>query len=1015
MKKVLIIGLVLSFAGLSSAWAQTGVEGQVTDVETGEPLPGATVQVEGTETGTATGPDGSYQLTGLEPGTHTLAFSFVGYQETTEEVEVVQGEMTTLDVEMETATQELEEMVVTGYAVQPRREVTGAISRVEAEDFRLRNIQTPDQALQGQSAGVQFVSASGQPGSDSHIRIRGTGSINSGNAPLYIVDGVQMEDNYRAGEGSTGVLQSLDPNDIESIEVLRDAEATSIYGAQGANGVVLITTREGAEGPTQFSFTSRLNASEQDRYYELADGPTWVEYMAEAYANRYEDLGNDPEEGRQEAYENLGHPNEVGTYDWPNAMLQRGIGQRYNLSARGGTENTQFYLSGGYTNQEGTVINSVFERANLRANIDHQANDRLSFETKINLSRSVQTGFAEGGGNWINSPFHGGVTTRVTAPIYDEDDPTGYNQNPTDLSGVSYNNVQLLHDAERRGREMQLVGTLSALYMITDHLNLRGQFNADYRMSKDRRYDNAIIPRYQNNYGGRVFERSRENENWSGNVVFNYNRSFEDVHNVSGLLGGEYRQRDYLFHSADGRQIPNPLLGQLNLAGEANAVAGRTSHYKTAGVFSRLQYNFDERYFISGSVRTDGHSRFGEDRRWGLFYSGSLAWDAAQEGFMQDLDWVNQLRLRTSYGITGNSDISSGNTSDFASRSLVGQGGTYEGSAGLRPAQLGNSLLTWEEAATLDLGVDFMFFDGRFYGEAGVYRTNNQELLLERWLPSDSGFGDIMENVGTVRNEGIELELGVIPIDYGDFSWRSDFNVTFQRSEVIELEGGREWMSDPNVDASRIIVGEPRHSWWVRNYAGVNPADGRAMFYDENGDLAYSVGSDDYFNAGSMIPDSYGGWNNEFAYGPVSLDVFFQFEFGSLILDEQYSNFHLAPHRERVLSPDIERRWTEPGQITDIPKLYTESAFPGGTAHNNWSDRRLFDGSYIRLKSISLEYQLPSRWAQQLSLNGLSMYVQSENLLTFTAYPGPDPEVFDRGQTFYPIPRSFEVGVDVNF
>lgn len=1014
MKKVLLIGLVLSFAGLSSAWAQTGVEGQVTDAETGEPLPGATVQVEGTETGTATGPDGSYQLTGLEPGTHTLAFSFVGYQETAEEVEVVQGEMATLNVELEEEAYALEEMVVTGYSVQPRRQVTGALSRVEAEDFRLRNIQTPDQALQGRSAGVQFVDASGAPGSASNVRIRGTGSINSGNDPLYIVDGVQMEDNYRSGMGSTNVLQALDPNDIESIEVLRDAEATSIYGAQGANGVVLITTRQGEEGPTQFTFSSRVGASEQDRFYDLVDGPTWVEYMAEAYANRYEDLGNDPEEGRQEAYENLGHPDEVGTYDWPAAMLQRGISQRYNLSARGGNEETQFYLAGGYTDQEGTVINSLFRRANLRANVDHQATDRLSFETNLNVSRSVQTGQAEQGGNWINSPFHGGVTTRVTSPIYDEDDPTGYNQSSADLVGVLYNNVQLLNEEERVGREMHFVGNLSALYLITEHLNFRGQFNADYRMSRDRRYNNPVIPRY-GQYGGSVFERTRENENWSGNAVFNYNRTFENVHDVSALLGAEYRQRDYNFHYAQGEQIPNPLLGQLNLAGVADAVAGRRSDYKTAGVFSRLQYNYDERYFVSGSVRTDGHSRFGEDRRWGLFYSGALAWDAAQEGFMQDVDWVNQMRLRASYGITGNSDISSGNTSDYASRALVGQGGTYQGNAGLRPAQLGNSLLTWEEAATFDLGLDFMFFDGRFYGEAGVYRTSNRELLLETWLPSDSGFNDIMENVGTVRNEGIELELGVIPIDYGPFTWRSDFNVTFQRSEVMNLEGDREWMSDPNVSASRVIVGEPRHSWWVRNYAGVNPADGRAMFYDQDGNLTYSVGSDDYFNAGSMLPDSYGGWNNEFSYGPVSLDVFFQFEFGSLILDEQYSNFHLAPHRERVLSPDIERRWTEPGQITDIPKLYTESAFPGGTPHNNWSDRRLFDGSYIRLKSMSLEYRLPSRWAQQLSLNGMSMYVQSENLLTFTAYPGPDPEIFDRGQTYYPIPRSFEAGLEVNF
>jgi len=987
--------------------AQTGLQGTVTDANTNEPLIGATIFILETEQGTTTDIDGEFELTGMEAGTFTVRVSFIGYQEQLQAVTLSSGEMLSYDVALSPEAVGLDELVVTGYGIRERREVTGAISSVRAEQIQARAIQTADQALQGRSAGFQMVGSSGQPGTAANIRIRGIGSINAGNDPLYIVDGVPLEDFFRSDIGTTNsnVLLGLNPGDIESIDVLRDAEATSIYGAQGANGVVLITTVRGQRGATQFTANVSGGVSQLHTSYDIMSGPENVLFMQEAAINRALDLGNDPEAARQSAINSFGHPDEVGTYDWFDAVTQTGANQRYSLSARGGSETTRFYISGSYQNTEGTIVGSWSDRFSLRTNIDHDASERVSFTANINLSRAQIDGQIESGGNFIASPFHGAVTTRPTTPIFLEDG--SYNQ---DIPAISYNVLQVLREEERLGREYQLIGNVAATFAVNDNLAFRGQLNSDIRMSIDRRYASPSIPRYETLWGGRVFERTRETQNYSGNLVADYITTLENVHNVSAIVGAEYRVRDYRFHSATGDDIPNALLGQLNLAGTASAIAGRATQYKTAGAFSRLQYNYDERYFTSINLRYDGHSRFGFDTRWGLFYSGAFAWDAAREEFLQDVEWLNQLRFRVSHGITGNASIS-----DFASRALFGQGGTYGGSVGLRPQQLANANLGWEQARSTDIAVDFALFQDRVYGSLGLYRTDNEDLHLQRFLPSDSGFGSIIENVGSVRNEGIEIELGAVVLSRGNFAWSSEFNITFQESEVLELDIDQEWMSDPNVASSRIIVGDQRHQWWVRNYAGVNPADGRALWFDANGELTYSVGSDDFFAAGSMEPDYYGGWGNQFSYGPVSLDVFFQYEFGSLILDEQYSNFHLAPHRGRNLSPDMFRRWQEPGDITDIPKAYSQGSFPGGTGHNLWSDRRLYDGSYIRLKSVNLSYTLPPNLTNRMNLNMVTLFTRAENLLTWTEYPGLDPEVFDRGQTFYPQPRTLEFGAEIRF
>lgn len=990
------------------------LSGNVVDADTGEPLPGANVYIESTGQGTSTNGDGEFSIENIEDGTYTVTVSYVGFDVFTEEV-MIEGE-TTVEFELSINAAELEEVVVTGYGIQRRTAPTGAISTVSGNEFEHRSIQTPDQALQGRASGFRMVNTSGQPGGDSYIRIRGIGSINAGTEPLFIVDGIRVESSYRGTQGSNNILQGLNPSDIESINVLKDAEATALYGAEGANGVVLVTTRTGREGPTQFSASAQFGVSEQKFEYDLMNGPDFVRAMGEAYANRYEDLGltsyqgveyGDPREaGREAAYINFGYPDEVGTYDWYGSMIQPGFQQRYNISARGGTESTQFYVSTGVNNQEGTFIGSKFDRISLRTNLTHRANDRLRFDVKTNISRSKTTGIADhngdtGGSNWIGSPFHGGVTTRVTSPIYNDDG--SYNQDPEDLSGVLYNNVQVLNEEERFSRTFQLLGNASATYELTNKISIRSRWAVDFRTVLDHRFYNPSINRY-GAYGGGVYERTREVTSWNTDQVLDYVDTFGGVHNVNAILGVEYQHMYRRYQTTQGRGLPSSLFETISSTAENYSIGGLFGEYKNAGAFSRGEYNYDNRYFAAVNLRYDGSSRFGADKRYGLFYSGSLAWDLASESFMDNVDFISQLKPRISYGTSGNSNIGY-----YAARPFFGTGGSYGGETGLRPTQLGNASLTWEKAISTDIGIDWALFEGRAYGTFAAFRKDNEALLLERNLPTNSGFSYINDNVGTVRVEGLELEIGAVLLETTRFSWISDFNLTYERSEVLELADGQESIGNT------IRVGEPRQIRWGAKFAGVNPSNGQPMWYDTDGNLTYSLTDADDGPIGSQLPDFYGGFSNRFNYGPVSLNVLFHYEYGKDLYNYQHDVFMMAPFRGRTLSTDMFARWQQPGDMTEVPRMYNQSSFPNGSSVTTFDTQNMQDGSFIRLKNVTLQFQVPPQWLSRVGIGSLSVFVQGENLLTWTEFEGPDPEVIAQTQTYYPQPRTFMGGINIDF
>lgn len=1049
-----MIKKILAFAVLSLvvlipvvASAQTGsITGSITDARTGEGLPGATVFLPELSLGQSTNLDGEYTINNVPAGTHNVRVTYVGYVGRTVSVTVTAGATTTLNVELQPDRLELRDLVVTGYGVQPRREVTGSIAQVRGEQIANLPVQTFDSAIQGRAAGVTITSASGQPGGALRVRVRGTGSITAGNDPLFVVDGVPITINTDVStQASSNALAAIDPNDIESIEILKDAAAASIYGAQAANGVVLITTRRGQAGRTQFQVTSQVGVREPINKYDMLTGPEWVAMQIEGRRNDAivnarrgvstalnnpdtqesnfrnsalvrNELINLPEFATPEEetafFNNLRDPNItplseflrfVPNYDWQDAIYRTGNTRTVNVSARGGTDQTRFFVSGAYEYSEAQIIQSNFERFNVRSNLDHRVSELFSIETSIALATTSQFG-SIADGNWINGPFFAAPYAIPIQPIFNEDGT--FNES---VAG-DYNIIQGVNLEERIARTNQVIGNLAANFQITPNIVLRSFFGLDYRNVRDTNVRPPEIPSFRG-FGGQVFEASRDVTNWNTNHTVSYFNTFDDIHSVSGVAGFEYRQQQRESFTATGRGFGSGLFTTLQSAAEPFGVSGFFTEFRIAGFFGQVRYDYDKRYFATATVRYDGSSRFGEDNQWGLFYSGSLGWELTRERFLENVDWLDQFQLRASYGVTGNSEIA-----NFASRSLFGSSGTYNGVSGLRATQLGNNLLTWEEASTINLGLNWALFEGRIYGAVDVFRTINDRMLLNDFLFSDSGFGSFSNNIGKVRNQGIEIEVGGTLVNWNGLRWTSDFNITFQDNEILNL--GEDSPEFRIINGIRYDVGQSIFAERLVRFAGVNPADGRGMWFDRNGELTYSPTDDDAQFVGEAFPDVIGGWNNTISYGGFTLDVFFQFNLGQDSFKQQEGFFLDGTiFRGRGLTRRTLDRWQRPGDITDMPKASARQSEGGSDADffftaSTW---HLEDVGYVRLKSASLSYQVPTNLVRQVGLSNARVFVQGLNLITWTNYRGLDPEILDVQNAPFPQPRIYSAGVSLQF
>ena len=1020
MRKVLLLGLMLCL-GSVIAFAQSRViTGTVTSTEDGMGVPGATVLVKGTTIGTATDIDGKYSIT-VPSGSNVLVFSFVGLLSQ----EVTIGNRTTVNVALESDIKALSEVIVTGYGTQPKREVTGAVSSVKGEAIENLPLQSFDRALQGRAAGVQVRSSNGLPGGAVNIRIRGVGSINAGNEPLFIVDGVQLNNQSNASFTQSNPLAFLNPNDIESMEILKDAASAAIYGSQAANGVVIITTKKGKQGKAKFEFNAFAGETQPMKYLDVLGGAEWYEMRRDAFinsgntapeANALNNMARLPSNWQQLSREEL---NQIGldlpTYDWQREVMGAGRLQNYELSVSGGDNKTTFFLSGSYNYQESSFKPVDFERGTVRVALSHQANEKLNIETNINLSTFQQNIPFAVSGSFLGSPAFSASAILPHNPIYNEDGTFN-----TAIGGVLGQNVVLVNEYNSGlQRTNTVVGNMIGTYKILDNLSFRSLFGIDYRLLQGDSYRDPRTPD-----GAGVRGRSSVQQDWRTRFIttqtLNWSKSYNGVHNLSAIVGFEFLSETREGISGAGIGFPTFQFRTIQSAATPESISGFWTGYRRMGGFMSANYDYKKKYLATITARYDGSSRFGENNRYGLFPSIRVGWSMVEEDFLKESSSVSEMKLRASYGLTGNDQIG-----NFAARGLYSGAGNYAGNAGIRPGSLANLDLGWETNTTLNFGLDYGFFGNRVTGSIDAFDRRTKDLLLDQPILWTNGFGDIANNVGELQNKGIEFEVTTVNIDKGGFTWKTSFNFTKIKNQVLSLYDDLQFLpANPGIAVGQ-PVGNPAGagdtapgSWFVQKYAGVNPATGRPMWYDINGNITYLPLAADRVYFGSNLATTYGGLTNTFNYKGFELTAFFNYEYGAIVADGQY-NF-LRENGTRLtlnaLREVNDRSWTTPGQITDIPRnLTTNAGNETRGASRNTGSASLLKADFIRLSQLTLGYSFKPSMISQIGLSRARVYVQGMNLWTYTDYPGYDPEFTGAATGLIPLTKSYTFGLQIGF
>ena len=992
MRKILVMAIVmLLFTGQLLAQNKT-ISGKITD-DKGNPVANASVIIRGSSVGTTTKADGTFSLS-APANARILQISSLGF----DRKDVAIGTGSDLGViGLKQKENDLEEVVVVGFERKKKREVAGPVSSVKAKDIEQLPVQSFDRAIQGKMAGVQVTGVNGIPGGAIQVRIRGIGSINAGTSPLYIIDGVQVSSGDQTRNfPSSNALSALNPDDIESIEVLKDPATAAIYGAQAANGVVIVTTKRGKAGRTKVTFNTYAGVSQVTNKTPVLTTAELVQLAYEARLNRY---GKADADAYVQSTFGTSKYDTLPTYDWQNLVFRRGFVQNYELGVNGGNDRTTFYLSGSYNKFKGHVVFSDFERGTMKLNLDHKLSDKLSFSSSINLSSYKQNGVS-GAGAFAN-PMRSGILMWPSNNPYNPDG--SYN---TNFFGTYYiNPLQTADFNISNARTIKALGNVALTYKILPELSFRSAFNIEFTDIKESAFQDPRTPD-GSSVNGRVTKFSTEYVDWQTDQTLNYTKTFGGLHSVSALAGIQYRSNVFNGFNAQGTGVPTYQFTTLAAAAIPVSIGAGFSNWKLFGTFAKATYTFDEKYIVTGTIRRDGSSRFGANNRYGWFPGGAVAWRINKENFMRSVDFVDELKLRFSYGVTGNSALS-----NYGNRGLLGLSGEYAGLPGAAPSQLASPDLSWEENVSANIGLDYSVLNGRIAGAIEVFQNDRKRLLLNKPLPGTSGFTSINENVGTLRNRGIEFELSTRNL-VGEFKWSTNFNISFIKNKVISLLNGQDRINTATV------VGRPLNSIFTYKYAGVNPADGRPMYYDTLGNITYiPVARDRYYLDKTFDANFYGGITNTFSYGDWELRAFFQFSGGNYA----YNQDRLFASRsgstvDRNQYRDQLRRWQKPGDITDVPKPYFGGTIPDANANAFLSDRFFERGDYIRLKEVVLAYNFNKRVTQRLGIQNGRFYVSGVNLWTKTAYTGYDPEFVDNSSGdfgVYPQGRQMTVGIQL--
>ena len=1038
------------------AMAQVLVRGTVVD-QTGESVIGASIQVKGTTQGTITDIDGKFSL-GVPDKKSVIVVSFIGYA--TKELQVDTSKP--MSIVLEEDTKVLDEVVVVGYQEVRKKDLTGSVAKADMNELLNTPVGSFDQTLGGRIAGVNVSSSEGTPGGTMNIVIRGNNSLTQDNSPLYVIDGFPVED--------AAIASTINPSDIESLDILKDASATAIYGARGANGVVIITTKKGKVGKAQITYDGSVTMHHVTRTIPMMDAYEFVKLQAETYpASIANSTGGYLMEYQGKQW-TLDDYRDIFQYDWQDEILRTALQHNHNIRLTGGTEGVRYNASVSYYNQDGILLNSGYERFQARANTVIKR-DKLDINLTTNYSRSIQTGStpSETSYSGMNNLFYSVWGYRpVTYPnksmesllndVMDEaiDSSNDYRFNPIRSLKEEYRKYYI--------NNLQLNGYVSYEFIKGLKLKVSGGYTYDAR--KNDQFNNS-----NTSYGGptstdKVNAQIIRNERltWLNENTLTYQTNIKKKHFFNSLVGITFQNSDYEYYSLKSTHIPNESLGMAGMAdGTLSSSSSLKSSWSMMSYLARLNYNYKSKYYATASFRADGSSKFSKKHRYGYFPSGSLAWNFMEEEFMAPIKKVvGAGKLRVSWGLTGNNRIGEYDyyallqmlkekQGDYISNGSI-PSGVYPfdndmSSVGMVPVSLPNEDLKWETTEQWNVGLDLSFFNERLNFTADVYRKTTRDLLLEASLPLVSGYYSATKNIGKVRNDGLELSLSTVNVQTKDFTWTSDFNIAFNKNEVLELAENQlslttaarfdqNYNSQPSYIAK---VGLPMGMMYGYIYEGTykyddfvksgnsytlkdnvpyfsseaNTQPGMPKYKDVNGDGI--IDTNDRTIIGRGLPIHTGGFTNSFTYKGFDLSVFFQWSYGNDIMNANRLFFENAGGKKDLNQfASYANRWTPENPESDIPAA-TKSA-----SNNVISSRIIEDGSYLRLKTVTLGYTFPKALIAKAKLSNARVYVAAQNLWTWTSYSGYDPEVSVRnsaltpGLDFSSYPRAFTLSFGVN-
>ena len=984
--------LVLLSAGVAAAQGVT-VKGTVRDAETGDPIPFASVVLHGTMTGVSTGEDGSYSLAVPSIDDAVLEFSFIGYRT----VQVpVEGRLV-VDCELEVDAMALEDVVVVAYGSTKREAMTGSVTSVDGETLATAPVTSVDKALSGKLAGVQITSTTGQPGATSTIRIRGTSSINASNSPLWVVDGIPVLSGDIADSGvsdaQSSLMTSLNPNDIESITVLKDAAAAAVYGSRAANGVILVTTKSGKEGRATFNARVKYGVQwfKSDTGYRPMSAEELLTFQRTAAIN----AGYDPDDPTGTYYRPMSLLNGELT-DWLKHNTKLGQLQEYEISARGGSDRAKYFSSVSFHDNDGVVYGSDYKRIQARVNADYKLLKKLDTGIRLNVAYTDQNNAPTDGLAYEN-PIFAGQSIMPWIPKYDENGnhntniPSNSNMNPR--ASAEWN--------EKRLESYRFNGTMFLKWEPVKNLVLETKNSAEVIFSEQRLYysENAGYDNIVQNIKNKIIQLTTSN-------TANYANVFGGYHSFRALVGQEatkyIQTQDYYYASGVNPQIPYP-----NTADQTGTtIETGITRDAMLSVFGIVDYNYDSRYFVQATLRGDGSSLFGSENKWGLFWSVSGSWNLNNESFLRDFKPLDLLKIRASYGVNGNNGISAYRAYGVYATAM------YNGLAGMLPSTPENQELSWEKNATWNVGLDFAFFN-RLRGSLDVYSRTTKDMLLNKNVPQTSGFSANFLNTGSMKNTGVEFQIDGDIILTKDFVWNVGFNISHNRTEILDL-GGENLIEA--ADYMHYVVGRSMYSYYLSDYYGVNPSNGEALWVTEDGRLTNQYSNARKYYAGSPEPTYIGGFNTTFTWKGLSLSAFFEFKGGNKILNMNEMRYLASDGAQMTMnqSSSALNYWTTPGQTGVNPKPVA-----GNSSNSNdfTTDRWLQDGSYLKIKDITLSYSLPQKAIDKIRLKGLRFYISGQNLYTFSDVDAFDPEMGVTGTvtSIYPYTKSFVGGIEVTF